>query len=53
MTDDPNKKQPSQSDQQQYKNPADGPEKRPTQGGHDVETDEEEQQEQGGQRRAS
>jgi hypothetical protein len=68
MTDDPSKKQNQQSSQsgrqpgqqkeeqsgqQKPKRTEDVPQKRPSQGGHDVERDEQEQQDQGAQRRVS
>lgn len=57
MTNDPNKKQndpnPSgQTGEQQRKNPDDISQKRPSQGGHDVERDEENTRDQG-QRKVS
>jgi hypothetical protein len=54
MSDDPNKKQNQQEPGQQTDQQTDNlTQKRPTQGGHDVETDEKDDQNQGGQRRAS
>lgn len=65
MTEDPNKKHnqqvnqsgrqtgQEQTGQQKDKGADDYAQKRPTQGGHDVETDEQDKQDKAGQRRAS